>query len=327
MATEATPSDEEMRKLLKPKCTLEQAQEAVQKAYAKEGQTIKILKELDSYDDQNFMAERDDGTKYLVKLHNGVESKDFLDAYEKAGRNYGACTSVIQFQTALMQHLSNNGVSTSDPQPSNDSLPFTTSSLPVVSEAHSPCPLIVKLLTWVPGRTMSSLKALPIECLMDAGQYLGKMHVALDKMDSSKHPASQRFHAWDGKNTIQVRDWVSAIDNPKRLAMVESVISSFENDILKSGAGAKFRKGINQGDFNDANILVDQDLQVSGAIDFGDSTERYVFCIVFVSTVSVLHLMLVKTRVLVRCCRSTDDSSSEACNPHFNRTTDFISTS
>jgi Ser/Thr protein kinase RdoA (MazF antagonist) len=199
-----------------------------------------------------------------------------------------------------MQQLSNNGVSTSDPQPSNDGgLPLATSDLPVVSEAHSPCPLIVKLLTWVPGRTMSSLKALPIECLLDAGKYLGKMHVALDKMDPSKHPASQRFHAWDGKNTAHVRDWVSAIDTPKRRSMVESVIGTFETDILKSGVGDKFRKGINQGDFNDANILVDEDFQVSGAIDFGDSTERYVrssFEFLFLSFVFVcmcLHTIIV----------------------------------
>jgi len=31
---------------------------------------------------------------------------------------------------------------------------------------------------------------------------------------------------------------------------------------------------MNHGDFNDANILVDEDFHVSGVIDFGDSVER-----------------------------------------------------
>ncbi|KAI2506589.1 Pyrophosphatase [Fragilaria crotonensis] len=271
MSHAAELSDEEMRKLLKPVCTLEQVEEAVQKSF---GDNIKVLKALDSYDDQNFMAERE-GVYYLVKVHNGFESRDLIEAYESSGRNYDACTSVIHYQTAVMERLHQHGVPTSQSQLC-DGIPMSIHSLPVQSESHSPYQLVVKLMTWVPGRTMASLPSLPIECLRDAGRLLGKIHEALDGMDVSQHSVpSQRFHAWDGKNTSRVRDFVSAIDNIEKRKMVESVITAFETDIVDSGVGEKFRKGILQGDFNDGNILVDENFAISGVIDFGDSVESW----------------------------------------------------
>lgn len=50
----ADTSDEEMRKLLKPKPTADQVAEALRKSYAQTGQEVKIVKELESYDDHNY---------------------------------------------------------------------------------------------------------------------------------------------------------------------------------------------------------------------------------------------------------------------------------
>ena len=130
-------------------------------------------------------------------------------------------------------------------------------------------------MSWVPGRTMVSLPTLPIECLRDAGAFLGKMRLALDGMEVSQHvEPAQRFHAWDGKNTLNIRDFVSYIKDAERKAMVESIITSFELDIINSGAAKEFRTGVLHGDFNDGNILVDENFAISGVVDFGDSVER-----------------------------------------------------
>ena len=75
-------SDEEIRKLLKPSCTMKQVEETVKKSF---GANISILKALDSYDDQNFMAEQE-GTYFLVKVHNGFESRDFVESFERNER-------------------------------------------------------------------------------------------------------------------------------------------------------------------------------------------------------------------------------------------------
>jgi Ser/Thr protein kinase RdoA (MazF antagonist) len=265
-------SDEEMRKLLKPICTIEQVESAVQKSF---GSDIKVVKALDSYDDQNFLAVRDN-VSFLVKIHNGWESRNFCDAFEACGRSYEDCSSVIHLQTSIMDHLSVNGIPTSKAELCDD-LPLSIHSLPVQSDSHSPCKLVVKLMTWVYGRPMSSLSQLPLECLYSAGRFLGTMRQALDKMDVSRHAeAAQRFHAWDGKQTCHIQHFVWAIDDPSKRSMVQSILSSFRSRILDSGIDKQFDVGIIQGDFNDANIIVDDNFSIAGVIDFGDSLERYV---------------------------------------------------
>jgi len=256
---ETTPSDEEMRKLLKPNPTNEQVVEALKNGYSKP--SIKIIKELDSYDDKNFLVETDDGTQYLAKVHNGVESLDYV----KNGKD-----SCIYFQNSMMEHLNQHSITTSDPVTTGESL--CLASLSVVSEQHSPQDLVVRLLSWVPGRPMSSLPFLPMESLVHAGRFLGNMDSKLDLMGEFK--AAHQHHAWDGKNTLEVRGYTHYINDERRRDMVESILDAFQHEIIDRKV--QFRTGILQADFNDANILVDNDLKVTGVIDFGDSVCRYV---------------------------------------------------
>lgn len=256
---EISPSDEEMRKLLKPNPTHEQVVEALQTGYHEN--SIKIIKELDSYDDSNFLVQTDNGTKYLAKVHNGVESLDYI----KNGKD-----SCIYLQNSMMQHLNQHGIPTSAPVSSGETL--FVAPLPVVSKEHSPQELVVRLLSWVPGRPMSSLPFLPMESLVDAGRFLGNVDSKLDLMGDFK--AAHRHHAWDGKNTLELKGYTHFIADKRRRGMIESILNAFQSEIIDKGV--QFRTGILQADYNDANILVDNDLKVSGVIDFGDSVCRYV---------------------------------------------------
>ena len=299
---EKSPSDEEMRKLLKPVPSAEQILVALQASYAEPGQAIKFVKDLESYDDRNFWIEID-GTPYLAKIHNGVESKDFIELHKKGESS----KSVIHLQNAIMEHLNNNGINTSKPTKApNSQLPTPASieSLPVASSDHSPCELVVRLLGWVGGTPMSSAKMLPLETLADAGRFLGRMDQKLSELDTSELVAAKRFHQWDGKNTMGLKDFVGYIQDPRRKALVESVLEAFQRDLIESKATESFTTSIihgklrllnltwfsiwkmdlslnisgsarpKKGDFNDANILVDSNFLVSGVIDFGDSVER-----------------------------------------------------
>lgn len=58
--------------------------------------------------------------------------------------------------------------------------------------------------------------------------------------------------------------------------MVESVLKAFDQELIQSGVADSFRIGINHGDYNDANILMNSSFEVTGVIDFGDSVERWV---------------------------------------------------
>lgn len=152
-----------------------------------------------------------------------------------------------------------------------------------------PQDLVIRLHTWVDGIPLSSTKFFPLETLVDAGAYLGRMCHALDDLAASDATAleiSKRYFAWDGRHLMDAMPYVEHIDDPERRKLVTSVIDTFRTVILEGDEGKKFRMGINHGDFNDANIIVsDHDhtgLRVSGAIDFGDTVYRLVFSASFV---------------------------------------------
>jgi hypothetical protein len=295
MTTQAdkdSPSDEEMRKLLKPKPTGAQIIDILKKNYVDKTDpptSVEVVRELESYDDHNFWVRIGD-TDYLAKVHNGVESKDLIDCV-KVGKFE---SSVIHLQNTMMTELSSHGVVTSGPQsprhsqdgddaakedsseyPSRLPTPGSIHPLPVMSEAHSPCPLVVRLLAWVPGNPMASYPVLPIESLADCGRYLGRLSKTLDaSVDTNQLTAAKRYHQWDGKNTMDLKDWTKYIQDDRKRSMIESILQAFDQDLIQSGDAGKFPTGLIHGDCNDANVLLDDKLRVSGVIDFGDSVER-----------------------------------------------------
>lgn len=243
---DAERSDEEMRKLLKPTPSAEDVLLALQKSYAEPGQEIKFVKDLESYDDRNFWIEID-GKPFLVKVHNGVESKDLIQLCKEEG---GYKKSVIHLQNSIMEHLSNNGIATSNPvQPIMNGLPTaaTVHSLRVASSDHSPTELAVRLLEWVPGTPMSAAKVLPLEALADAGRFLGRLSAKLGELDTAELVAAKRFHQWDGKNTMGLKDFVHCVQDPRRKALVESVLAAFQADLIESKVAESFPTSIIHG--------------------------------------------------------------------------------
>jgi len=214
----------------------------------------KIVKKLDSYDDENFLLEHTEGTtttKYLVKVHNGVESES---------------ASIIDYQNKIMLHLNGaDGITTTTPLTTDSGELCVTTPLPVQSAAHSPAPLCVRLLTYIEGTPMA-YKNVTADLLHSAGRYLANVDKSLDDFS---HPASKRFHAWDQRNTTSLREFVQYIQTSERQAMISDIIDTFEKTVLVDDE--KLRKGILQSDFNDANIILDGSDKLAGVIDFGDS--------------------------------------------------------
>jgi Ser/Thr protein kinase RdoA (MazF antagonist) len=117
---------------------------------------------------------------------------------------------------------------------------------------------------------------LPLETLADAGRFLGRLSQKLSSLNTDELTAAKRYHQWDGKNTKDLKDFVKYIQDERKRSMVESIIEAFQKDLIDSKVAENFPKSLIHGDFNDANILLDEDCCVSGVIDFGDSVERYV---------------------------------------------------
>lgn len=303
--------DEARRKLLKPKVTHEEALSILTDFYIPDGfggdvkteelPRCEVITQLDSYDDINFLV-KIDGEKALLKIHNGVESEQYIAAHaRKRARTEDAAdvndttsaTSVIDLHTAIYEHLSapkynlttgrsipvKNSFHSSNEEDDNDDS-VCIRDLSVISEDHSPQQLVVRLLTWVHGDPLSSVQWCSIETLVDAGCYLGRMSHALDELGTSNKnalEASKHYHAWDGRHAADIDKFISHIDDDDRRKLITSIIESFKKDIIDSGEGEKFRMGMNHADYNDANIIVKNDgtgIKVSGVIDFGDTVHR-----------------------------------------------------
>jgi hypothetical protein len=285
-------SNEKLCKLLKPNPTHDQILSALKHSFFQDDDLVQIKQELDSYDDRNYLIEavvsnngESSKSLFVLKVHNGVESRNLLSHIQENGNDYYAgLDSVIHWQNALVDHLQARGIPTPVPQhvvqwnsanhSSQHAPPVSFQQLPVVSAEHSPCDLALRLLSWLPGRPLSSIPMLPIESLADAGRFLGNMDQQLDQMDANQYRAAKRFHQWDTKHTLGLRNFTQSISNLHRRQLVESIIDTFQTQIIDSGVGSSFRVGINHADFNDANIIVDKDMKVCGVIDFGDSVER-----------------------------------------------------
>ncbi len=283
--TSITQNDEELRKCLKPNPSNDQVIKAIKETY--KTSNVSILKELESYDDRNYLV-LVDNEKFLAKVYNGVESTKYIatsnDAHTATEDDEDMELSSIHLYSFLFEHLNQSKydvkTSVTHPIPGQKTKPYVSvHQFPVTSRRHPSKLLVLSLLTWVEGSTMSSCPTLPVETLADAGRYLGKVCQALDDLtniNALAKNAADRYHAWDGKNTMDLDKFTYCITNERRKRLVKEVLKSFQKDLLDSGDVPSFRKGILQGDFNDANIILDEEKKVTGVIDFGDTILRYV---------------------------------------------------
>ncbi|KAL3800538.1 hypothetical protein ACHAW5_001997 [Stephanodiscus triporus] len=300
MSTDSATQDEVRRKLLKPKVTEEEALSLLVDFYIADGFDLdasvpraEVLQELVSYDDANFVV-KVDGEKALLKIYNGVESEKYiakharkwtkLDEADASNKDDGC---IIDLHTAIYEHLSapkynvTTGKtipvknSTSDCDTENDSVCIR--ELSVISAGHGPQQLVVRLQSWVHGTPLCDVKWFPIETLLDAGACLGRMCSAFDDLATSDPDIlqeSKRYFAWDGRNLLDARPFIVHIDDIDKRKLVTSVLDEFQKTIVEGKEGEKLRMGIIHGDFNDGNLIIGNDMMISGVIDFGDSLYR-----------------------------------------------------
>ena len=256
--TKPTPSSEDIFKILKDFSKLMHKQQDIDanlEGYNEAVHEVDVIKELDSYEDYNCLVKIGNG-KYLLKIHNGIDSKAYID--ECADSTESPSFSSISLQNTIMNHLVANGIKTSEPV-----LDVSLYLLPVLSSEHSPQRLAVRLLTWIDGTTMSTCSDLSIESVLEAGRLLGKINVSLDKMidelqqkqtKERSHPifsdrsALMRVHTWDIKNTEIVSYYIKYIKDADMRVLVEDVIKGFRKDILPQQK--KFHTGCVHNDFN-----------------------------------------------------------------------------
>ncbi|XP_070765173.1 hydroxylysine kinase [Enoplosus armatus] len=217
------------------------------------------IRSLPSYDDQNFYVAAVEGGEYVLKIMNSEDSKN---------------STLIEVQTYVMSFLHQNGL------PAQTALPTTSGQLMSLEEidcGYGCQKYLVRLLTYLPGNTISKVPVTP-QLLYEIGKTAARMDTILQEAEHSHLSALQREKfIWSLSNVPLLEAYITLLDGDPLQEVVKSVIHQYKATVVPKRSN--FRKCINHGDFNDLNVLVQPDEsgghRISGIIDFGDVNSGY----------------------------------------------------
>lgn len=192
---------------------------------------------LPSERDRNFLITDGRGEKFVLKIANARESRDFLEAQN-------AVLSYLSERVSFCQRV------------------VAAKSGEAIVEAGGQ---LVRLVTYLPGVPLAEVKPHTRPLLHDLGRKLGQLSKALADFD---HPAVHRDFHWDLANGNRVvNEYAGLIQNERLRELV--LKCRFEPETA-------LRRSVIHGDANDYNVLVDpKTMTVSGLIDFGDMVYSY----------------------------------------------------
>ena len=212
--------------------------------------------------DQNFRVDAAGGRQFLFKISNPADTRPVLD-----------------MQTAALRHIEQV-----DPGlPVMRAIPCTSGD----SWAGVPGPdgrtYPVRLFTFLPGRTMAAT-ALSTGALRSIGQTTARLDRALRGFF---HPAADYEILWDISRLPALRPMLGHIPDVARRVQVARVLDRFEARVAPALPG--LRAQVIHADLSLNNLLLDENLQVSGIVDFGDMTHAPLVCDLAVAIADVLH--------------------------------------
>ena len=216
------------------------------------------LTPLPSYGDQNFEVEPEAGEAVILKISGTWETEAALDLQN----------SVLIWLAEREPDL-----------PAPRVVPSTSGGHVVSVADNGGRDHFVRVLSYLPGRTLADVRPHPDELLEGLGRYLGTMDRALSGFS---HPAARRTgYDWDLARAAEVmRRDMGVVAGTDRGGLAEGVLSAFERDALPLLPG--LRRGVIHNDANDHNVVVGPvdagTPEIAGLIDFGDVMESHPVC-------------------------------------------------
>ena len=212
--------------------------------------------------DQNFRADTADGRRLLFKISNPADAR-----------------SVVEMQTAALRHIERV-----DPGlPVMRALPSMAGEFWVEVAGPDGRTYPVRLFTFLPGQ-MTATTALTNQAIWSFGQVTARLGRALRGFF---HPAADYEILWDITRLVKLRPLLIHLSDGTRKAQVERVLDRFETRIAPVLPG--LRAQVIHADMSLSNVLFDDDLRVSGIVDFGDMTHAPLICDLAVAVADVLH--------------------------------------
>jgi 4-aminobutyrate aminotransferase-like enzyme/Ser/Thr protein kinase RdoA (MazF antagonist) len=212
--------------------------------------------------DQNLRVDTADGRRLLFKISNPADG-----------------LSTVEMQAAALRHIERV-----DPGlPVMRVLPDTVGESWAEVRGPDGRNFPVRLFSFLPGRVTANT-ALTSQAIWSIGQTTARLGRALRGFF---HPAADYEILWDLTHAAKLRMLLNHVSDDARRAQVERVLDRFVARV--EPALPALRAQVIHGDMSLDNVLLDDDLRVSGIVDFGDMTHAPLVCDLAVSVADVLH--------------------------------------
>ena len=212
--------------------------------------------------DQNFRVDTPDGWRFLFKISNPADGM-----------------AIMELQAAALRHIElvDPGLPVMRALPTAAGKPWV--ELPGPDGRIYPA----RLFTFLPGKVTANT-ALTTQAIRSFGQTTARLGRALRGFF---HPAADYEILWDLTRALELRPLLAHVPDGVLSAQVGRVLDRFEARVAPVLPG--LRAQVIHNDLSLDNVLLDDDLRISGIVDFGDMTHAALVCDLAVSVADVLH--------------------------------------
>ncbi|MDO8834538.1 MAG: phosphotransferase, partial [Vicinamibacterales bacterium] len=229
---------------IRPRFTHDDAARIARERYGIDG----AASELPSERDQNFRVDARAGSRYVLKIANATEDPAVLDLQNRALVHLEATAPDVTLPRLVVTATGEHATLEPD----------------VTGRQHP-----VRLLTFVAGRTLATVRPHAPSLLHSLGSLLGRLDRALESFD---HPEASRSLKWDPQRAGWIRDFFSQVSDPERRERAQRLFAWSDTELTR--LGPRLPTSVIYNDANDHNVLVDDgdpyERRVTSVIDFGD---------------------------------------------------------
>jgi len=230
------------------------AEEAVELARALWGLELESQELLPGERDQNFLLANPGGERFVLKISSAAEDRRFLEA-----------------QDAMMRHVHRRFDLCPEAIAAVDGRRITEAE-DADGRSH-----LLRLVTFLEGDTLASVRCRRPELLQDLGRRVGQVDAALADFD---HTALHRDFHWDlAKASRVVAADLDRLPDGRQRRLIEDLVERFEAHTAP--LLDRLPRSVIHNDANDGNVVVrpgepgEPTTGVVGLIDFGDAVHSW----------------------------------------------------
>jgi hydroxylysine kinase len=238
--------------MIKPKLAVEEVKDFVKKLT---GIDVVSVKELNSYDDQNFLLQTKSHDQLVLKLSNSEDTQH---------------PGLLEEINRVLLHLHNQGIKVPKPLCLTSMSSDQDQTVARVFIKNPPSvQFAVRIMNFLPGKLLLDILPLTPDILVETGFCLAQLTKA---MSSFKSPVLEfRKTIWSLLCVDMILEILSSVPDEDNKKLVLHVIDIVKEHILSKRQ--ELPTQVIHSDMNEANILVQQklnsrDYEVSGIIDF-----------------------------------------------------------